>query len=145
MTRVRAAGAGLGVAFGFILAWSGLADPDVIRSGLLFEDLYLFLFFFSALATASAGVHLLRWRRARTILTREPIAWERPRPERRHVVGSALFGAGWAVSAACPGPIAVQLGSGVAWSVATILGVFLGIKLFLLRERAAERPAVSTT
>ena len=30
--------------------------------------------------------------------------------ERRHVVGSVLFGLGWAVADACPGPVLAQLG-----------------------------------
>jgi hypothetical protein len=38
----RLAAALVGVVFGFTLAWSGMSDPDVIRAGLLFEDLYLF-------------------------------------------------------------------------------------------------------
>ena len=39
----------------------------MIRSALLFEDSYLFLFFGSAVATASAGLFLLR-RRGRVSL-----------------------------------------------------------------------------
>ena len=32
----RAAGALIGVVFGFTLAWSGMSDPAVIREALLF-------------------------------------------------------------------------------------------------------------
>lgn len=144
MTRV-AAGA-VGIVFGFTLAWSGMSDPDVIRAGLLFEDLYLFSFFFAAMATALVGVQLLRRSRMRALLTREPIAVEPLRPERRHVAGSALFGLGWAISAACPGPVAAQLGQGVLWSLATIAGIVIGLKLHAARQRrgaalAAPAPA----
>ena len=67
--------------------------------------------------------------------------------ERRHVVGSAIFGVGWAVSAACPGPIVAQLGAGIAWGVATSAGLVLGIGLYLARhgetpERGVEAPPV---
>lgn len=140
---VRAAAAAVGVLFGFVLAWSGLSDPDVIRRGLLFEEAYLFLLFFAAMATATIGVNLLRLLGARALVTRERIGWERARPERRHVTGSVLFGTGWAISAACPGPIAAQLGQGVTWSLATIAGVLVGIAAYLARQRAA-RPAVAT-
>ena len=34
--------------------------------------------------------------------------------QRRHIVGSLLFGIGWAVADACPAPIAAQIGQGVA-------------------------------
>ena len=130
---IRAAAATVGVVFGFTVAWSGLSDPDVIRRGLLFEEAYLFLLFFAAMATATVGVRLLRALRLRAVVTRERIDWSCPRAERRHVVGSVLFGVGWAISAACPGPIAAQLGQGVAWSLATLAGVVVGIKLYLAR------------
>ncbi len=136
---MRAAAAAVGLVFGFTLAWSGMSDPDVIRRGLLFEDLYLFGLFLTALVTASAGVHLLRRAGARALVTGERIGWETLRPERRHIVGSIVFGLGWSISAACPGPIAAQLGGGLLWSVPTIAGVALGIKLYLVRGRAAAR------
>ena len=131
----------IGAAFGFVLAWSGLANPDVIRRGLLLEDFYLYALFGSALVTSAIGLRLLRGFAVRALLTREPITWSTLRPGRRHVVGSVLFGTGWAVAGACPGPIAAQLGGGAVWSLATLVGVLAGIKLYLARERAREREA----
>ena len=87
------------------------------------------------MATALVGVQLLRRSRVRALITREPIELETLRPERRHVFGSALFGLGWAVSAACPGPVAAQLGQGVLWSLATIAGIVIGLKLHAARAR----------
>ena len=137
----RLAVGAIGAVFGFVLAWSGMANPDVIRSGLLLDDLYLYGLFASALATSLIGLRLLRRFRVRPLLAREPITWSNLRPGRRHVVGSLLFGAGWGIAGACPGPIAAQVGGGAAWSLATLAGVLLGIKLYLVRERAREREA----
>ena len=139
--RGRVAVAAIGAVFGFVLAWSGMANPDVIRRGLLLEDFYLYGLFASALATSMIGLRLLRRFRVRALLTHEPISWSTLRPARRHVVGSVIFGSGWAISGACPGPIAAQLGGGAVWSLATLAGVLLGIKLYLVRERAREREA----
>jgi uncharacterized membrane protein YedE/YeeE len=55
------------------------------------------------------------------------------RPARRHVVGSVVFGTGWAIADACPGPIAAQVGQGFPWSVFTLVGVGLGVWLALRR------------
>jgi uncharacterized membrane protein YedE/YeeE len=131
--RRRPAALVVGVVFGLTLSWSGMTDPDVLRDGLLFKDFYLFGFFLSALVTAFIGLRVLRVLRARAVLTGEPVAWTAVAPERRHVVGSLLFGAGWAIADACPGPIAAQLGQGVFWSVATALGLVFGVWLFLRR------------
>jgi uncharacterized protein len=127
----------VGAVFGLTLSWAGMTDPDVLREGLLFRDAYLMLFFGSALATAFVGMRVLKAFRARALLTGEPVSWSTVRPERRHVVGALLFGVGWAVADACPGPIAAQLGQGVAWSLATAAGLVLGVWVFLRRAEAA--------
>jgi uncharacterized membrane protein YedE/YeeE len=123
----RSAAAVVGVAFGFLLAWTQMTDPDRIRAMLLLEDLYLFLVMFSAIAVGFVGLRLLRRIRFRSVVGREPVTWAVAKPERRHVAGSLLFGAGWGVSYSCPGPIAAQLGQGMFWSLATIGGIVIGI------------------
>ena len=99
---MRAAAAGFGVAFGFLLSWAQATDPDRIRAMLLLEDPYLYLMLGSAVALASVGVRLLRRRRARALVTGERLTWDTVRPARRHVVGSVVFGTGWAIADACP-------------------------------------------
>ena len=127
----------VGAVFGLTLSWSGMTNPVVLQDGLLFRDAYLMLFFASALATAFVGLRVLKVLQARALLTGEPVSWTTVRPERRHVVGSLLFGMGWAIADACPGPIAAQLGQGVAWSLATTAGLVFGIWVFLRRQPAA--------
>lgn len=129
----------VGVVFGATLTWSGLTDPNVIRGGLLFEDGYLFLFFAAALAVAFAGTQLLRITRPRALLTGERVEWKTEKPDRRSFTGAALFGTGWAIAGACPGPIAAQLGQGVSWSLFTLAGVVIGIAAYLRLQRR-ERP-----
>jgi uncharacterized membrane protein YedE/YeeE len=132
---VRLAGLLVGVVFGVVLCWSGMSDPDVIRGALLFEQSYLYLFFAAAVLVATVGVRLIRGRRS--LLTRERIDWRSTPVERRHIAGSVLFGAGWAVADACPGPIATQLGQGIVWSLFTVVGVVAGIWVFLRRQPSA--------
>ena len=132
---MRLAGLLVGLVFGVVLCWSGMSDPDVIRGALLFEESYLFLFFASAVLVATVGVRLLRGRRS--LLTRERIDWRSTPVQRRHVAGSVLFGTGWALADACPGPIATQLGQGIVWSLFTLAGVVAGIWVFLRRQPSA--------
>jgi uncharacterized membrane protein YedE/YeeE len=53
-------------------------------------------------------------------------------------VGSAIFGLGWGVADACPGPIAAQVGQGIWWAVFTLAGVIIGVRLFLRRSESGE-------
>ena len=132
---MRLAGLLVGLVFGVTLSWTGMSDPDVIRGALLFEESYLFLFFASAVLVATVGIRLLRGRRS--LLTRERIDWRSTPVQRRHIAGSVLFGTGWALADACPGPIATQLGQGIAWSLFTLAGVVVGIWVFLRRRPSA--------
>ncbi len=124
----------VGLVFGLTLAWAGMSSPDVIRGALLLEDSYLFLMFASAVATSALGTWLVGRRDPQRAAPRQ-------RVERRHIVGSALFGLGWGVADACPGPIATQIGMGVGWAVFTLVGTVAGVWWFLRREQAETEPA----
>ncbi len=138
---MRVAGALIGIVFGFTLCWSGMSNPDVIRAALLFESAYLFEMFAVAVLVASAGVHLLRRRQARALLSDATVSLVRERPQRRHVVGSLMFGVGWGIADACPGPIAAQIGQGIPWAAFTMVGALFGVWLFLRRGAAETEPA----
>ncbi len=135
--RAKLAGLAIGIVFGAVLSWSGMSSPEVIRDGLLFRSPYLYEFFAAALVTATAGQWLLRRRGARAVLTGEPVGWRPERPERRHLVGSALFGLGWGVADACPGPIVTQVAQGIPYALFTIAGVVGGVWLYHRRAEAA--------
>lgn len=140
----RLGGLGVGLVFGAVLGWSGMTSPDVIRQALLFERSYLFLFFASAVLVAAVGLALLRRVRTRAVLTDAPVSWRPERPARRHIVGSVVFGLGWGVADACPGPIATQVGQGIAWGLFTFAGVVIGVYLFLRRTETETEPATDT-
>src|SRR5438876_8677873 len=108
--KLRLAALALGVVTGFVFAWARMTDPNTFRRMLSLDSPRIYLLMGAAVAVAFAGARLLRGRRAP--LTGETIGWTTARPTRSHIVGSVLFGIGWGVSEACPGPTAAQLGSG---------------------------------
>jgi hypothetical protein len=141
--RVRVAACLFGAAFGFLISWGQFSDPDRIRDMLLLRDPYLYLMMFSGIAVAFAGTWFLRRRHARALLTGEPLSVERTRPERRHIVGAAIFGVGWAIADSCPAPIAAQLTQGILWSLFTIAGIAIGVMAYLRRQERAGRGSVA--
>ena len=142
--KARAAGLGVGLVFGVVLAWSGMTSPVIIRQALLFQRAYLFLFFASAVLVATVGLAVLRRRRLRAVFTGRPVSWVTQTPGRRHIVGSLLFGLGWGVSDACPGPIATQIGQGIGWAVFTLVGVVIGVYAYLRRQQPETEPATDS-
>lgn len=127
----RAAAGAFGAAFGFLISWGQFSDPGRIRDMLLLSDPYLYVMMGVAILVAYTGIQALRRREARTLLTGEPVGLQRGGVERRHVVGAAIFGLGWALTASCPAPVAAQLAQGVAWGGLTAIGIFAGIALRL--------------
>ncbi len=137
----RLAGLCIGLVFGVVLSWSGMTSPVVIRGALLFQHAYLFLFFASAVLTATAGCWLLRRLRVHALIGGEAIGWDAQPPARRHIVGSVVFGIGWGIADACPGPIATQLGQGAWWGMWTLAGVVIGVAVFLRGRLGETEPA----
>jgi uncharacterized membrane protein YedE/YeeE len=133
---LRLAALALGVVTGFVFAWARMTDPNTFRRMLALDSPRIYLLMGAAVAVAFVGARLLRGRHA--LLTGEPIGWTRTRPTRSHIVGSVLFGIGWGVSEACPGPTAAQLGAGRVLALAVAAGVLVGVRLQPRLARAAE-------
>jgi uncharacterized membrane protein YedE/YeeE len=134
---LRLAALALGTVTGFTFAWARMTDPNTFHRMLSLDSLRIYLLMGAAVAVAFAGTRLIRGRR--TLLTREPIGWTTTRPTRSHIVGSALFGIGWGISDACPGPIAAQLGAGRVYALAVAAGVLVGVRLQPRLADALER------
>lgn len=139
MARHRViAGVALGAGFGFLLSWGQLSNPDRIRDMLILDDPYIYEIMAAAIAVGFVGLRVLRRLGARALLTGEPVRWVVESPRSKHVIGGALFGVGWAISDACPGPIIVQMSQGVGYGFATFAGVLIGVMLHLrTRDRFA--------
>jgi len=140
----RAVGFLIGMAFGFVVGWAHLTDYDVIRAMLLLQKADVFLLMMSAMVTAAVGVRALRIFNVRALLHDVPITWSVQSVRRRHVIGSVVFGVGWAIAGTCPGPVAAQLGRGQIVAAFTIVGVLAGIALHdrvsIPRESDLKRP-----
>lgn len=142
--RVKLSGFAAGAGFGLVLSWARLTDPAVIRDMLLLRDAHVFLIMASAIGVAAIGCRMLRVNATRSFISREPIQWTLVQPQTRHMTGSLLFGAGWAVAGTCPGPAAAMVGQGNLGGLAVGAGIAVGVILqpLLFRSRAtADQPA----
>jgi uncharacterized protein len=135
--KLRLAALALGLITGFVFAWTRMTDPYTFHRMLSLDSPTMYLLMAAVVAVAFAGARLLRGRRA--LLTGEPIGWTTTRPTRSHMAGSVLFGIGWGISDACPGPITAQLGAGRLLALAVAAGVLVGVRLQPRLVHAAEQ------
>lgn len=107
-----------GGAMGFGLARMGFADYAEVQRLFSLADLRLLFCFATAVGLGMVGFALLKhWRAAPA---QRPI-------HRGTVPGGLLFGAGWALTGACPSVVLVQLGQGYLPALITAAGVLLGV------------------
>jgi uncharacterized protein len=135
--RLRACALALGMVTGFTVAWARLTDPNTFRRMLSLDSPRVYLLMGAAVGVAFVGARLVRGRRA--LLTGERIDWRPSRPTRSHVIGSAVFGLGWGISDACPGPTAAQLGGGRVLAVFVAAGIVAGVWVQPAVARGAGR------
>jgi uncharacterized membrane protein YedE/YeeE len=134
--QLRVSALVLGVVTGFVFSWARLTDPETFRRMLSLDSPDVYLLMGAAVAVAFVGTRVVRGRRA--LLTGDPIDWRATRPARSHVVGSVLFGIGWGITDACPGPTAAQLGGGRVLALAVAAGIVAGVWLQPALARAVE-------
>jgi uncharacterized membrane protein YedE/YeeE len=136
------AGLLFGAGFGFVMAWAYLSHSDVIRDMLMLRDAHVFLLMCASVAVSGIGSRVLRAMKVQAPLAGESIDWDLVRPEKRHLIGSVLFGIGWATAGTCPGPAAVAIGEGRLAGLAIVAGMIVGV---LLQGARAKRRLVEAT
>lgn len=130
-----------GLVFGLGLIVSGMADPSKVIGFLDLAgkwDPSLAFVMVGAIVVAVVAFRLAG-RRAQPLLGgtfRLPVATE---IDRRLVVGSLVFGAGWGLAGFCPAPALVVTGAGYFKAVVFVLAMVSGMALHELVERWRRR------
>jgi len=110
----------LGIVFGLLLSLIGFSDWAQINAMFRFADLRLVLTFAVAVGVGAVGFTLLEARKAGP---RKPF-------HRGTIPGAVLFGAGWALTGACPSIVLVQLGEGQLAALITLVGIVIGSQIY---------------
>ena len=114
-----------GVGFGFVLHRIGFGSVQEVQQMFLLQTARLPLTLCLAIGLLVPFYRIIRDKR-------EPISH---RITWRIVVGALLFGMGWALSAACPGTVLVQIGAGYIPGCAVLLGIICGVLLHQQAQR----------
>ncbi len=117
----------LGTVFGVVLVKSEVLSWFRIQEMFRFQSARMYEIIVSAVVVAGVSVALIKRLHLRTVHG-EPIV-VRPRPPgngARYLAGGSIFGLGWALTGACPGPLFALVGSGVTVMAAAILSALAG-------------------
>jgi uncharacterized membrane protein YedE/YeeE len=127
----------LGVLFGIVLTKSEVISWFRIQEMFRFQAFHMYGVIGSAVLTAALSLQLIKRLGLRS-LDGQPIALPPKTMGRgtRYWVGGILFGLGWALVGACPGPLFALVGNGVSVIVVVLLGAMAGTWIYgALRPR----------
>ena len=125
-----------GSLFGFVAVRSEIISWYRIQEMFRFQSFHMYGIILSAITVAALSIWLMR-RLGVTTLGNEPITLAPKAPTYlRYSVGGILFGLGWALTGACPGPIFALIGAGFPAFVVVLVGALLGTYVYgLVREK----------
>ena len=116
----------IGVYLGILFVKSEVASWERIHNMFLFKEAHMYLIIGLAIVVAMLSMFLIKGFEIKSV-DGKPIKYE-PKPYHTGVIiGGMLFGAGWAITGACPGPIYAQIGAGAWMALFTFVGAMLGM------------------
>lgn len=125
----------IGTFFGILMYKSEAASWFRIYEMFNFQSFYMYGLMGSALVVGIALVQLIKRRKMKSI-DGEPIVIEdKDKSIKRYLYGGIIFGLGWALAGACPGPMFVLTGAGYFPILVVIFGAVLGTWLYGLLKK----------
>jgi uncharacterized membrane protein YedE/YeeE len=121
----------LGIAFGWILTWSEVVSWFRIQEMFRFQSFRMYGIIGSAIATAAISLILIK-KAGLSSLSGGSISI----PSKtlgsgiRYAVGGTIFGLGWALTGACPGPLFALIGNGVSVMIVAVASALAGTWIY---------------
>ncbi|NBO58664.1 MAG: transporter [Chitinophagia bacterium] len=124
-----------GILFGIVLIKSEVVSWFRIQEMFRLQSFHMFGVIGSAVVVGVISVFIIKKFKIKTIRGEEIIL---PKKDfnKGQIYGGLIFGFGWAMTGACPGPLYAQLGYGASVIIVSILMAMLGTWVYgLMREK----------
>lgn len=124
-----------GALFGIILVKAEVISWFRIQEMFRLQSFHMFGVIGSAVATGILSIWLIKKFKLKTIYG-EPIEIPNKKFNKGQVYGGLIFGLGWALTGACPGPLFAQIGTGATAIIVTLFSAIAGTWIYgRFRER----------
>ncbi len=124
----------MGIWFGIVLVKGQIVSWQNINDMFYFRSAYMYLVIASAVFVGAISVMIIRRFEIKTI-EGEAVTTEKKPFHKGVVFGGTLFGMGWAITGACPGPIYAQIGAGTWLAIVTFIGALTGMYLYAFLQQ----------
>ena len=125
----------MGILFGIILVKSEVISWFRIQEMFRLQSFHMYGIIGSAVIVGIVSVWLIKKYRIKTMYG-EKIEFVAKKFNKGNIYGGLLFGFGWALTGACPGPLFAQIGTGATVIFITLLSAIAGTWVYgYMRER----------
>jgi uncharacterized membrane protein YedE/YeeE len=125
----------VGVAFGVVFIKAQIVSWFRIQEMFRFESFHMYGIIGSAIAVGALSVFIIKRFNIRTI-EGEQVVFHKKEFNKGQIIGGLMFGLGWAITGACPGPLFAQIGYGSTVTIVTLLSAILGTWVYgYIREK----------
>ena len=115
----------IGVLFGIVFVKAEIISWFRIQEMFRLQSFHMYGVIGSAIAVGMLSIFLIKKFNIKTIHG-EKIEFHDKKFNKGQVYGGLLFGLGWAITGACPGPLFAQIGTGATAVVVTLLSAIAG-------------------
>lgn len=125
----------VGVLFGVVFIKAEIISWFRIQEMFRFQSFHMYGIIGSAVVVGLISVLIIKKFNIKTIYGEE-VEFHPKAFNKGNIIGGVLFGFGWAITGACPGPLFAQIGSGATVIAITLLSAIAGTWTYgLLREK----------
>lgn len=115
----------VGILFGIIFVKAEIISWFRIQEMFRLQSFHMYGVIGSAVLVGIISVYLIKKFNIKTIYG-EKVEFHPKTFNKGQVIGGLLFGLGWAITGACPGPLFAQIGTGATVIIVTLLSAIAG-------------------
>jgi uncharacterized membrane protein YedE/YeeE len=120
----------VGIAFGIIMIKSEAASWFRIFEMFNFQSFHMYGIISSAIATGLIGNYLIKSFKLKDLNNNSIEYSPKENTVKRYIIGGSIFGLGWALVGACPGPMFVLFGAGFYSIIIVIISALIGTLIY---------------
>ena len=114
-----------GILFGIVLVKAEVISWFRIQEMFRLQSFHMYGVIGSAVVVGIISVLIIKKYKIKTIYG-EPIEFVSKKFNKGNIYGGLIFGFGWAITGACPGPLFAQIGTGATVIIVTLLSAIAG-------------------
>jgi hypothetical protein len=125
----------VGVLFGIVFVKAEIISWYRIQEMFRLHSFHMYGVIGTAIVVGAISVWIIKKFRIKTA-QHESVVFHEKKFHWGNVIGGLIFGLGWALTGACPGPLFAQIGSGFIVVIVTLLSAIAGTWVYgLLRDK----------